>query len=86
MVFLGVLMRKLYSVFCIHLRGMLHFNNSLTVDISNYDKIFVPLHCQKEIEITLPREKKDSPTCTKKISHVWQQINIDLETKITKKM
>ena len=26
-----------------------------------------------EIEVMLPREEKDSPTCTKKISHTWPQ-------------
>ena len=30
-----------------------------------------------KMEMMLPREEKDSPTCTKKIYHVWPQKRLD---------
>ena len=33
-----------------------------------------------KMEMTLPHEEKDSPTCTKKIGHVRAQNDIGIET------
>ncbi len=56
-------MRKLCSVLCAHINILIDFNNSLTINISIYDEIFVPLHSQD-------KDRDDAPARGKRFSHV----------------
>ena len=73
-------MRKLSFVICNYISATFHINTLLTLNTCYTLEFFVPLHCRNKMEMMLPREEKDSPTCTKKIGYVRAQNDIGVKT------